>query len=606
MCGIVGMVAKKPIVKMLVDSLSLLEYRGYDSAGIAVTAPDGGIIVEKVLGKIENLRRSIKTSGTEGKSGIAHTRWATHGKPSVENAHPFSVDGIALVHNGIVENYASIKKFLAEEGVEFRSETDTEVLLHLISYHMKRGMSTYQAVNVAFREAEGSFAIAVLIGKSGTIIGARKGAPLAVGVGEDGMYIGSDALALSLMTDKVVYLGDGEVVELTDSAYNITNSNGEPVIRGHTTIALGATSQSLDGYAHYMLKEIHQQPFTTARLFNKFYNNETQEIQFPNVGLEDAEHIYLIGCGTSYHACLVAKYLIESIAGVAVTVDVASEMKYRKTVLRKNSIAMFLSQSGETADTLSTISYFKEHAIKTVAIVNSYHSSMEREADNTIYLECDYEIGVASTKVFTAQLMVVGFIALHLGAMRGMVSKEQIQIHVQSLHGLPDHITRVLQLSDQISMIADSMVKTQSALYIGRGISYPLALEGALKLKEISYIHAEGIASGELKHGVIALITQDLPVVAIAPSDELFSKTFSNIQEIVARKGKVISITDDLGAKGLASISRFIIMLPHIICPIARSIIFSIPLQLLAYYTALKIGTDIDQPRNLAKSVTVE
>ncbi len=603
MCGIIGILSNKNVSDRLLESLKLLEYRGYDSAGIAVLQQDGSIAMKKEVGCIDHLKHSVQKSPIPGNSGIGHTRWATHGKPEARNAHPFYLDSIALVHNGIIENHNELRAKI--EGAEFLSDTDSEVVLHMIAKYIREGLTEYQAVNKIFREIEGNFAIVVMFAKTNMLIAIRRGAPLALGVGEGEMFVGSDALALAPLTDKIIYIQDDEIAEISLDTFKITNLNGKIVNHSIQKIKLDMSSADKGEYEHYMLKEIYEQPFILAKLFLKYYNHEESKFMFDNISFANYNKIYIVACGTSFHAANIAKYWIEKFAKIPVEIDLASELRYRSPVLDTSALGIFLSQSGETADTVAAMKLIKSYGIHTLAIINVQDSTIAREADFVLYLDCGYEIGVASTKVFTAQLLLLAMLSLDAGYAKNVVDKNSFLSYINNLHNLTDTVQQAIETEEQIKLIADTVKETHSMLYIGRGTSYPLSLEGALKIKEVSYIHAEGMAAGELKHGSIALIDEKLPIVAIAPFDCVFNKLVSNIQEILARKGFIISITDERGLRELSAISRFIIQVP-ISDDFTSPIINAIPLQLLAYHAAVLLNRNVDQPRNLAKSVTVE
>jgi glucosamine--fructose-6-phosphate aminotransferase (isomerizing) len=607
MCGIVGILGKTEVTNRIISSLKRLEYRGYDSAGIAVVN-DNEIDLRKVEGRIDNLVRALEKKPLSGTSGIGHTRWATHGTPSERNAHPFKSDGLALVHNGIIENYAELKARLINEDAVFESDTDTEVLLKLIASYYKKNLNPYEAASKAFQEVKGAFAVAIIFSANDNLmIGMRKGAPLTVGVGDGEMYIGSDALALTEFTTKMIYLEDGEIVEISRENYTIKDINGKVIHRAPKDVLLDLSSANKGDYEHFMFKEILEQPTVIERVLNKYYNFDFNKFSFDelDLNLKNCSRIYIVACGTSYHAALVAKYWFEKIAGLPVEIDFSSEFRYRNPNLDKKGVGIFISQSGETADTLAALRYVKNAGLTVISIVNVEESTIAYESDYILPLYIGYEIGVASTKAFTAQLLILSMLCLDIALQKGLITKADLIGYLTRLLDLPRIINEILDKTPEIKAIAEDIQHAKTMLYIGRGSSYSIALEGALKIKEISYIHAEGMPAGELKHGSIALIDEVLPVIVVAPYDELFTKTASNIQEIYARGGKVIAITDTKGAMELESIAHFIIKLPEtdiITSPIA----YTIPLQLLAYYTALILGKDVDQPRNLAKSVTVE
>lgn len=607
MCGIVGILGKAEVTDRIVGSLKLLEYRGYDSAGIAVIA-DNDIIVRKIAGRIDALAGSLKESPLKGLTGIGHTRWATHGEPEERNAHPFKSNGMALVHNGIIENHASLKERLLAEGATFESDTDTEVLLKLIESYYKTGMSPYDAVSKAFHEIEGAFAVAMIFsGNEDLMIGMRNGAPLAVGIGDGEMYLGSDALALTEFTNQIVYLDDGEIVEVSRKGYQITDFKGNKVSRDTRKVNLDLSTITKGNYDQYMIKEIFEQPLLAERVFNKYYNLDFNSFNFEDIGLhfKNCSRLYIVACGTSYHSACVAKYWFEKFAKIPVEIDFASEFRYRHPALDKDATGIFISQSGETADTLAALRHVKKAGLKAISMVNVEESTIAHESDYVLPLFAGYEIGVASTKVFVSQLIILALMCLDAALEKKLMSKAKLDEHLTHLLNLPKTIGEALTLSPQIIAVSESIKNARSMIYTGRGTAYPIALEGALKIKEISYIHAEAMAAGELKHGSIALIDENMPIAVIAPHDELFSKTASNIQEIAARKGQVIAFTDEKGAEALHTLAKFVIKLPNTNA-FTAPIIYTIPMQLLAYHTAMVLNRDVDKPRNLAKSVTVE
>ncbi len=607
MCGIVGILGKAEVTDRIVNSLKRLEYRGYDSAGIAVVN-DNNIKLLKVEGRIAKLASILKKDPLDGLSGIGHTRWATHGTPSERNAHPFASNGLALVHNGIIENHAELKDRLINEGAFFESDTDTEVLLKLIASYYEKGMTPYESVFKAFHEVEGAFAVAIIFANNDNLmIGMRQGAPLAIGIGDGEMYMGSDALALTEFTDKMIYLEDGEIVEISRDSYRITDFKGQVVTRAAKDIRLDLSSASKGDYEHFMLKEILEQPLVVERVFNRYYDLDFNKFGFDNLemDLKECSRIYIIACGTSYHSAFVAKYWFETLAKIPVEIDFSSEFRYRNPILDKKGIGIFISQSGETADTLAALRHVKKAGLKIVSIVNVEESTIAHESDYVLPLYSGYEIGVASTKVFTAQMVILALMCLDTAFHKNLITRSELSGHLAYLLDLPNTLNTVLNMSQKIKAIAEEIKSARTMLYVGRGSSYPIALEGALKIKEISYIHAEGMAAGELKHGSIALIDENLPVVVVAPYDKLFTKTASNIQEISARKGKIIVFTNANGAKELKSLAHSIITMPETDF-FTSPILYTLPMQLLAYHAAIALGKDVDQPRNLAKSVTVE
>lgn len=608
MCGIVGIISNRQVTPLLIDGLKRLEYRGYDSAGVA-TLVDGKIERRRAKGKIVNLEKKIAENPLTGTIGIGHTRWATHGVPNEMNAHPHATKYVAVVHNGIIENYRELRDELKELGHVFESETDTEVVVHLISQKIEEGLDPQTAVAQSLKRLNGAFALAIIFaGREDILIGARKGAPLAVGFGDGEMFLGSDALALASLTQKIMYLEDGDWVVLTHSSATVYDENGKEAERPVEQSSTSGAMIGKGGYRHFMLKEIYEQPQVIGDTLNTMINQDMDTITLPNVpfDLKEMTRLTIVACGTSYYAGLVGKYWIESIARVPVDIDVASEFRYRRPVMEKGGVALFISQSGETADTLAALRYCKEQGQKIVSIVNVSTSTMARESDCVLKTLAGPEIGVASTKAFTTQLTLLACFAIALGRAKGTLSRSEESRLSRALVEVPSRAAEVLNNDQAIEKIAQNlMVPAHDVLYLGRGSSYPIALEGALKLKEISYIHAEGYAAGEMKHGPIALIDEGVPVVVVAPTDELFDKTISNMQEVLARGGKVVFFGDKDGVGTVKDRSAAAIVLPTVDSFVAP-ILYAIPVQLLAYHTAVAKGTDVDQPRNLAKSVTVE
>lgn len=608
MCGIVGIISNRQVTPLLIDGLKRLEYRGYDSAGVA-TLVDGKIERRRAKGKIVNLEKKIAENPLPGTIGIGHTRWATHGVPNETNAHPHATKYVAVVHNGIIENYRELRDELKELGHVFESETDTEVVVHLISQKIEEGLDPQTAVAQSLKRLNGAFALAIIFaGREDILIGARKGAPLAVGFGDGEMFLGSDALALASLTQKIMYLEDGDWVVLTHSSATVYDENGKEAERPVEQSSTSGAMIGKGGYRHFMLKEIYEQPQVIGDTLNTMINQDMDTITLPNVpfDLKEMTRLTIVACGTSYYAGLVGKYWIESIARVPVDIDVASEFRYRRPVMEKGGVALFISQSGETADTLAALRYCKEQGQKIVSIVNVSASTMARESDCVLKTLAGPEIGVASTKAFTTQLTLLACFAIALGWAKGALSRSEESRLSRALVEVPSRAAEVLNNDQAIEKIAQNlMVPAHDVLYLGRGSSYPIALEGALKLKEISYIHAEGYAAGEMKHGPIALIDEGVPVVVVAPTDELFDKTISNMQEVLARGGKVVFFGDKDGVGTVKDRSAAAIVLPTV-DPFVAPILYAIPVQLLAYHTAVAKGTDVDQPRNLAKSVTVE
>jgi glucosamine--fructose-6-phosphate aminotransferase (isomerizing) len=609
MCGIVGYNGSREAVPLLLDGLKRLEYRGYDSAGLAVLR-DGKIDVRRNVGKLTNLEKAVNGAGLNGTVGIGHTRWATHGKPSELNAHPHRSGPLVLVHNGIIENYAALKARLQQEGYRFESETDTEVMAHLIARNLKVLRSLEEAVRAATKEVRGSYAIAVLCeGEPQTIIAARSGCPLVVGMSEHGALAASDVTAILDHTRDVVFLEDDELAVLSTNGLVVKDANGKPVTRAATRIAWDAAAAEKGGYPHFMLKEIHEQPQVILDTMRGRYTYERGEADLPDIGLTpaqfaDVNRIWIVACGTSWHAALVGKYLIEEMVRAPVQVDIGSEFRYRNPLIGRSDLLIAISQSGETADTLAAAREGKRQGARMVSICNVVGSTLARESDGVLYTHAGPEIGVASTKAFTAQLTALYLLALHLGRVRGTVSVEEGRAWLDRFVTLPTHVQQLLGREAELIAIAKRYHTKRNFLYLGRGINYPIALEGALKLKEISYIHAEGYAAGEMKHGPIALIDKDMPVVVLAPRDRLYEKTVSNLMEVKARGAPVIVFVT-AGERELGKAADAVFTVPDV-HPLLSPILFVVPLQLLAYHIAVLRGTDVDQPRNLAKSVTVE
>jgi glucosamine--fructose-6-phosphate aminotransferase (isomerizing) len=607
MCGIVGILGREPVAEQLVDALKRLEYRGYDSAGVA-TLEGGQLTRRRAEGKLRNLETKLRREPLGGTSGIGHTRWATHGRPSEANAHPHATDRLAVVHNGIIENFRELREELEQSGAKFSSETDTEVVAHLVTREMKKGRSPADAVAAALPRLRGAFALAFLFqGENDLMIGARKGSPLAVGYGDGEMYLGSDAIALAPFTDTISYLEDGDSVVLTRKGAAVHDAKGSAVERAVLKSAASALLVDKGNHRHYMAKEIHEQPEVVGHTLAHYLDMATERVSLPNLPFDfnKLDRISISACGTAYYAGLVAKYWFERFARLPVEIDVASEFRYREAPLSPGGLAIFVSQSGETADTLATLRYAKENKQHVLSVVNVPTSTIARESDAVMPTLAGPEIGVASTKAFTCQLAVLACLAVAAGRARGVLSAADEQKLVRALIEVPRLMSEALTMEPQIEQLARDLAKSKHALYLGRGTSYPLALEGALKLKEISYIHAEGYAAGELKHGPIALIDETMPVIVLAPYDRVFEKTLSNMQEVAARGGRIILITDPKGAHEANVPSMVKLTLPDMPATITP-LVFAIPVQLLAYHTAVVMGTDVDQPRNLAKSVTVE
>ena len=609
MCGIVGYVGKQDAVPILLDGLRRLEYRGYDSAGVAVLR-DGKIEVRRSVGKLANLEKAVAGKIVSGLVGIGHTRWATHGKPSEQNAHPHRSRGCVLVHNGIIENYLPLKQQLQKEGYRFKSETDTEVVAHLIGRRLKQGRGLADAVRAATKEIRGSYAIAAICeSEPGTLVAARSGCPLVMGRSADATLIASDVMAMLSHTKEVTYLEEGDVAVVTGSDVSIMDPEGRPVTRMATRITWDAATAEKSGYPHFMLKEIHEQPQTILDTMRGRYRFETGEADLPDIGLSPEEFaavgkIWIVGCGTSWHAGLVGRYLLEEMVRTPVQVDIGSEFRYRDPLVQKDDLFITISQSGETADTLAAAREAKEKGARVMSIVNVVGSTLARESDGVLYTHCGPEIGVASTKAFTGQLTALYLLALHLGHVRGVLNANDGRVWLERVVSLPKYVEHILKREAEIVAIAKRYHTKRSFLYLGRGINYPVALEGALKLKEISYIHAEGYAAGEMKHGPIALIDKDMPVVVLVPRDRLYEKTVSNLMEVKARNAPVIAFVSE-GERDLGKVADAVFTVPDVPA-LLSPILFTVALQLLAYYIAVLRGTDVDQPRNLAKSVTVE
>jgi glutamine---fructose-6-phosphate transaminase (isomerizing) len=608
MCGIVGILGRGPVAEQLVDSLKRLEYRGYDSAGVATLEGDH-LDRRRAEGKLKNLEARLRAEPLAGHTGIGHTRWATHGKPNENNAHPHATDNVAVVHNGIIENFRELRLMLEKDGAKFASETDTEVVAHLVNSYILKGASPQDAVKASLPQLRGAFALAFLFkGHNDLMIGARKGSPLAIGHGDGEMYLGSDAIALAPFTDTISYLEDGDWVVLSREVGVIYDAKGAVVNR--EVLKSGASSFLVDkaNYRHFMAKEIHEQPEVVGHTLARYVDMATERVSLPlklPFDFKDIQRISIVACGTASYAGFIAKYWFERLARVPVELDVASEFRYREAPLRKGDLAIFISQSGETADTLAALRYAKAEGVHTLSVVNVAGSTIARESETVLPTLAGPEIGVASTKAFTCQLMVLAAIAVAAGAARGELSEADETKLVHGLVEIPRLMAAALATEPQIEKLAREISKSKDVLYLGRGTSYPLALEGALKLKEISYIHAEGYAAGELKHGPIALIDENMPVVVIAPFDRVFEKTVSNMQEVAARGGNIILMTDAKGAAEATIESLVTIVLPDMAATFTP-MVYAIPVQLLAYHTAVVMGTDVDQPRNLAKSVTVE
>ena len=606
MCGIVGILGTKPVAVDLVDALRRLEYRGYDSAGVA-TVENGHLERRRAEGKLRNLSDRLTREPLNGLAGIGHTRWATHGAPSERNAHPHMSENVSVVHNGIIENFRELKDELTRAGAVFTSDTDTEVIAHLISYEMRKGADPIAATRNALMRLRGAFALAIIFaGHDNLMIGAREGSPLAVGHGDGQMYLGSDAIALAPFTDRITYLDEGDWAILSREGVEIRDRQGHRVDRPMITSQASGFLVDKGNHRHFMLKEIHEQPEVISHTLSNYMNMAAGEVRFPDLGIDLAKisRVTISACGTAYYAGLVAKYWLERYARIPVEIDVASELRYREAPLPENGLAVFVSQSGETADTLATLRYCKAAGQTIASVVNVRSSTIARESHVVLPTLAGPEIGVASTKAFTCQLSTLACLALAMARARGQLSNERERELVKALLEVPRHMSTLLREERRYDELAHWMSKARDVLYLGRGLSYPLALEGALKLKEISYIHAEGYAAGEMKHGPIALIDENVPVVVVAPVDDLFEKTVSNMQEVAARGGRIVLVSNaDPEAIGCPVAAHIRMPLVH---PFASPIVYALPMQLIAYHTAVLMGTDVDQPRNLAKSVTVE
>jgi len=608
MCGIVGILGRAPVAEQLVDSLKRLEYRGYDSAGVA-TLENNRLTRRRAEGKLKNLEARLIAEPLSGHTGIGHTRWATHGRPTENNAHPHSTERVAVVHNGIIENFRELREELEKRGTVFSTETDTEIVLHLVDDLLKQGIKPIEAVRAALSQLRGAFALGfIFAGDDDLMIGARNGPPLAIGFGEGEMYLGSDAIALGPFTDSIAYLEDGDWVVLTHAGATIYDKTNAIVRRDVIKHSSATSLVDKANYRHFMAKEIHEQPEVVGHTLARYVDMASERVKLPTslpFDFADIQRISITACGTASYAGFVAKYWLERFARLPVELDVASEFRYREAPLRKGDLAIFISQSGETADTLAALRYAKTQGVRTLSVVNVAGSTIARESETVLPTLAGPEIGVASTKAFTCQLMVLAALAVAAGKARGKLSDTDEAGLVHGLVEIPRLMAAALATEPQIEKLARDIAKTRDVLYLGRGTSYPLALEGALKLKEISYIHAEGYAAGELKHGPIALIDENMPVVVIAPFDQVFEKTVSNMQEVAARGGNIILMTDAKGAAEATIESLVTIVLPDMAAAFTP-MVYAVPVQLLAYHTAVVMGTDVDQPRNLAKSVTVE
>ncbi|GAB5387794.1 MAG: glutamine--fructose-6-phosphate transaminase (isomerizing) [Alphaproteobacteria bacterium] len=607
MCGIVGIIGNKPVATRLIDGLKRLEYRGYDSAGIA-TLHEGQVDRRRAKGKIVNLEERYTADPIHGNLGIGHTRWATHGAPNDTNAHPHSTDKVAVVHNGIIENYQDLRAELMGKGHVFETETDTEVIAHLVTYFLNQGDHPIKAASKSFDRLEGAFAIALIFhGHDNLMIGARQGTPLAIGHGDGEMYVGSDAMALAPLTNRLTYLEDGDWVVLTRDSMDIYDREGNEVTRDMKLSSLSGAMIGKGDYRHFMLKEIHEQPEVVAQTLAAMQHPSTGQIALPELPFNPADvpRVTIVACGTAYYAGHVAKTWLEQVARVPVELDIASEFRYREAPMPEGGVALFISQSGETLDTLEALRYAKSQGQHIVSIINAPESSIARESDAVMYTLAGPEIAVASTKATTCQLATLASFTIVMARERGEIDEAKEAELVQALREIPSAMAEMLRNEKQIAKVAHDIAEATYCLYMGRGTSCSIALEGALKLKEVSYITAEGYAAGEMKHGPIALIDDSVPVIVVAPMDQLFEKTISNMQEVMARGAKVLLLSDAEGLEKLEQDCKWLVEVPKV-HPFVSAILYALPVQLLAYHVAVTKGTDVDQPRNLAKSVTVE
>ncbi|OPY79620.1 MAG: Glutamine--fructose-6-phosphate aminotransferase (isomerizing) [Syntrophorhabdus sp. PtaU1.Bin153] len=606
MCGIVGYLGNRQACDILIDALKRLEYRGYDSAGIAMWN-NGVVETVRRKGKVDDLRKAVSTGGFDGTMGLAHTRWATHGMPSERNAHPHTAGDVTVVHNGIIENYIEIKERLRRDGHEFLSDTDTEVIPHLVMRYIEEGQDFVDAARAALRELKGSYAVGILREKERILVAAKKESPLILGVGDGEYFIASDAPAVLDRTNRFIFLEDNDVVILREGSLVITDMEGNPVERAVSTVAWTGAMAEKGGYKHFMLKEIFEQPRAIADTLIGRVMEEEGRVEFENLSLPDltkVRKIWMVACGTSYHACMIGKHIIEANLRISVETDIASEFRYRNPILDKEDMLILISQSGETADTIAAMKEGKKRGVYTLGVCNVMGSSLARECDGVVFTHAGPEIGVASTKAFTTQISVLYMLMLYMGAGLHKMNRDRIRENIREMRKIPNKVQAILSVSQSIEEIARSFLTAKDFLYLGRGINYPVVREGALKLKEISYIHAEAYAAGEMKHGPIALIDENFPVVIVSPNDSTYQKTCGNIEEVLARRGKVLLFTDHESHE-MASRVGSVFTLPSTTYEL-QPLLSVIPLQLLAYYIANLLGTDVDQPRNLAKSVTVE
>ncbi len=606
MCGIVGILGKGDVAHDIVDALRRLEYRGYDSAGVA-TVTGAALARRRAEGKLRNLEARLVEQPLAGHTGIGHTRWATHGKPTEVNAHPHMNERVSVVHNGIIENFRELRDELVSKGAAFESDTDTETIVHLVSFYLDQGLDHITAVQESVKRLTGAFALGIIFADDEDLmVAARKGSPLAIGHGEGEVYLGSDAIALAPFTSELTYLEEGDCALLRRNSVTIFDKDGNKVERPRMHAVAGALTVDKGNHRHFMHKEIHEQPEVVSHTLAHYVDMATRQTQIPELGIDLAtiDRVTISACGTAYYAGLVAKYWIERYARLPVEIDVASEMRYREAPMPKNGLAVFVSQSGETADTLATLRYCKENGQRIASIVNVRTSSIARESDQIMPTLAGPEIGVASTKAFTCQLTALACLTIALGKAKGHIDDALESELVGALMEVPRHIASVVRQEADYVPLATELSKARDILYLGRHISFPIAMEGALKLKEISYIHAEGYAAGELKHGPIALIDESVPVIVIAPKDALFEKTISNMQEVAARGGRIVLVSDAAASEVGGEVMHHVKM--PAVHPFVSPLVSAIPIQLIAYHTAVLMGTDVDQPRNLAKSVTVE
>lgn len=605
MCGIVGVLSNQSAVPIIFEALRRLEYRGYDSAGIA-TLVNGSIERRRASGKLDNLGEILKKNALSGTVGIGHTRWATHGAPTENNAHPHATERVAIVHNGIIENHEALRKELEEAGQIFKSDTDSETIALLVDLYLKQGKSPKDAAHTALNRLEGAFAIAMLFAnEENLMIGARHGAPLIVGFGESEMFLGSDSLALAPLTRRIAYMPDGSWVVLTRKGADFYDLEGRSIDCPIQITALMAGAIGKDGYRHYMEKELNEHPVVIGQTLRRFVNPSTHQIELPEIDFTSISRATVTACGSAYYAGMIGRYWLEEYARLPVDIDIASELRYRNPPLDKNGIGLLISQSGETADTLGALRLLKNAGQHIISVLNCEHSTMARESDTVLGTDAGVEIAVATTKAFSAQLTVLACLTLVAGIKRGNLTNETADACLSALLDVPSRVAEALQLQPAIQEMAKIVAEAQTVIYLGRGILFPVAMEGALKLKEISYIHADAYAAGEMKHGPIALIDPTVPIISVVPSGYLFDKTVSNLQEAKARGGRLLVFTDEKGAKTLKGIAEQVVVLPDV-HPFVSPILYTVPVQMLAYEAALIKGTDVDQPRNLAKSVTVE